>query len=220
MDGQPPQIQQHHEETDAQQQHGGHDLAARHHLQELQDRRLALDHSAQPAAQDLEWRQDPLHLKVWLQTDGSMWCYLAGCLTVSVRNQCFSSSGCIRSSCLRVRKRVVRLESWYTRIAYTHRQLYEVRPITWQQLSTFRWRQSPNCHNRMKKKDVWSVSELGCWCQTSCRSECFTNGCGSAGIQLGENLKMPCWLKGSEVRVRGLEKGNSESLSRSKLKTV
>lgn len=68
VDRQPSQIQQHHEEVDSQQQHGRTHLAAGHHLQELQDCRLPLDHHAQPAAQDMERREDTLHLKVKPQT--------------------------------------------------------------------------------------------------------------------------------------------------------
>ena len=64
VDGQPAAIQQHHEDPDTEQQHGGTHLAAGHHLQELQERRLPLDHHAQPAAPDMERRQDPLHPEV------------------------------------------------------------------------------------------------------------------------------------------------------------
>lgn len=64
MDRQPSQIQQHDEEVDSQQQHGWTYLAAGHHLQELQDCRFPLDHHAQPAAQNMERREDTLHLKV------------------------------------------------------------------------------------------------------------------------------------------------------------
>lgn len=70
VDRQPPQIQQHDEETDSEQQYGGTDLAAGHHLQEFQDCRLPLDHHAQPAAPDMERREDTLHLKVTGQTLG------------------------------------------------------------------------------------------------------------------------------------------------------
>lgn len=68
MDGQPAQIQQHDEETDSEQQHGRTYLAPGHHLQELQERRFPLDYNAQPAAQDMEWRKDTLHLKVISET--------------------------------------------------------------------------------------------------------------------------------------------------------
>lgn len=64
VDRQPPQIQQHYEETDSEQQHGWAHLAPRHHLQELQERRFPLDHDAQPAAPDLERWEDPVHTEV------------------------------------------------------------------------------------------------------------------------------------------------------------
>lgn len=68
VDGQPAQIQQHDEETDSEQQHGWTYLAPGHHLQELQERRFPLDYNAQPAAQDMERREDTLHLKVISET--------------------------------------------------------------------------------------------------------------------------------------------------------
>ena len=68
VDGQPPQIQQHDEETDSEQQHGRTNLAPGHHLQKLQERRFPLDYNAQPAAQDMERREDTLHLKVISET--------------------------------------------------------------------------------------------------------------------------------------------------------
>nr|KAF6410819.1 hypothetical protein HJG63_009256 [Rousettus aegyptiacus] len=61
LDGQPPAVQQHDEAAHAQQQHGGLDLGAGHHLPQLQDRGGALGHHPQPAPQDLGRRQDPLH---------------------------------------------------------------------------------------------------------------------------------------------------------------
>lgn len=64
MDRQPPQIQQHNEKTDFEQQYGRTYLATRHHLQELQECRFPLDYNAQPAAQNMERWEDTLHLKV------------------------------------------------------------------------------------------------------------------------------------------------------------
>lgn len=64
MDRQPPQIQQHNEKTDFEQQYGWTYLATRHHLQELQECRFPLDYNAQPAAQNMERWEDTLHLKV------------------------------------------------------------------------------------------------------------------------------------------------------------
>ena len=46
------------------QQHGWLDLAARHHLQEFQERRLPLDNDAQSAAPDLEQWKSALHAEV------------------------------------------------------------------------------------------------------------------------------------------------------------
>lgn len=46
------------------QQHGRLDLAARHHLQEFQERRLPLDNDAQSAPPDLEQWESALHAEV------------------------------------------------------------------------------------------------------------------------------------------------------------
>ena len=64
VDRQQAELQQHYEDPDAEQQHGWPHLAARHHFQELEERRSTLDHHAQPAAPDMERWQDPLHPEV------------------------------------------------------------------------------------------------------------------------------------------------------------
>lgn len=64
MDRQPSQIQQHDEKIDFKQQYGWTYLGARYHLQKLQECRFPLDYNAQPAAQNMERREDTLHLKV------------------------------------------------------------------------------------------------------------------------------------------------------------
>lgn len=69
LDRQPPSIQQHHENPHSEQQHGWPDMDPRHHLPKLQDCRGSLDHHTQPAPQNLEWWENPVHVTVR--------CYLA-----------------------------------------------------------------------------------------------------------------------------------------------
>lgn len=64
VDRQSPPIQQHNENTDSEQQYGRTHLAAWYHLQELQERWFPLDNDAEPAPENMERREDTLHLKV------------------------------------------------------------------------------------------------------------------------------------------------------------
>lgn len=64
VDRQPSAIQQLYEDPDSKQQHGGNDLGPWHHLQKLQERRLALDYDAQSASAYLEWWEDIIHAEV------------------------------------------------------------------------------------------------------------------------------------------------------------
>lgn len=64
LDRQPPSIQQHHENPHSEQQHGWPDMDPRHHLPKLQDCGGSLDHHTQPAPQNLEWWENPVHITV------------------------------------------------------------------------------------------------------------------------------------------------------------